>query len=229
MDEEFGSELKTRMKERVYELREMIDKHVEQIHTSVTENAKQTIKFVQMMQKNYVKKRTPRPISTEVAKMDPSMFILRRLWDQVAAENEAPASNGDDAPSSNTDDYDVAFNYQPRNSRSKKANEQQQSTELTEQKKPRKKRPRLTKGEEEAEAEAEEEEEIRISRSRDDQQIEARISRNDDEDANRNSPSSTVKVVMVNAKVDRFKRKAKKVNGKMVNRRLHTTFVAILI
>lgn len=214
MDEEFGSELKVRMKERVYELREMIDNHVEQIHTSITENAKQTIRFIQKMQKMYVKKRL-RPISHDVSKMDPSMFVLRRLWDQVAAENESSSSSADD--------FDVALSYQPQNTRSKKREEEiedeQQTTESTRQKKPRKKGPRLTKGEEEA-ADDEENTTLRISRD-DDQQIEARISRDDDENS-RSSFPSTVKFVMVNTKVDRFKRRAKKVDGKMVNRRLHT-------
>lgn len=230
MDEEFKSEPKSRMKERLYQLREMIDDHVEQIHTSITESAKQTIKFIQMMQKTSVKMRQ-RPISSEIVKLDPSMFIVRRLWDQVAEEDESSSSSSS-SENANANDFDVALNYQPKNSRSKKSKEQQQQqqqqttepTELskpTEQKKRRKKRPRITKGEEVAE---EEEEEItaRISRG-DDQQIEARIS-SFGEESNENSQSSPsmVKLIMVNTKVDRFKRKTKNINGKMVNRRLQT-------
>lgn len=214
MNEEFGSELtelKPLMKERLYQLREMIDDHVEQIHTSITESAKQTIRFIQTMQKNYVNVRhRQRPISSEIVKLDPSMFIVRRLWDQVVEEDESESSN--------TNDFDVASNHRSKSSRSRK---QQQTIEPTERKKMRKKRPRITKGEEEAEAE-QDEFNARISRG-DDQEIETRISRSGEEfNENSQSSPSMVKLIMVNTKIDRFKRKSKTVNGKMVNRRLQT-------
>lgn len=213
MDAEPGSEMRAHMKERLYEIREMIDNHVEQIHTTITDGAKETLRFIQLMQRNNQNKR-PRPISTDVVKLDPSLFNVRRLWDQVAAEDA----------SLNGNNFDVSLNHQPRKSRSQMLKEQR-TTEPPQQKKEVKKKPRLTKGEEE---------EIlaRLTKDNDDQEIMAAISRSDDQSSNENSkssPTSMVKLIMVNAKIDRFKRKSKTVNGKMVNRRLKPKFILILI
>lgn len=200
MDEEFGSEARQHMKERLYELREMIDDHIEEIHKSVTENAKKTLKFIQIMQINN-KNIRQRPISTDIVRLDPSMFAVRRLWDQVASANDSSKAN----------DFDVDINYQLRAPRSKKSKEQQ-TTESAKQNKDEKSR--ITKGEEE-------EITARIIKG-DDQKIMARISRSDEQSDENSSPSSTVKLILVNAKIDRFKRKTKTktANGKMVNRPL---------
>lgn len=259
MDEKFGKELRTHMKERLYEIRVMIDEHVEEIHASITENAKQTLKFIQMILRanKHIRKR---PIGTEIAKLDPSMFAVRRLWDQVAAEDESSSS------SSNSNDFDVTFNYQPRSTRSKMTKEQQTNKPMeknmeqkekpvkrkqkpeernqkaeerkqnTEERKPkteerkqkaeerkerteeRKNKPRITKGEAVDEAEK-----IMALISKDDnQQMMALISKVGEHINNETSqllPSKMVELIMVNAKVDRFKRKTLTVNGKMVNYR----------
>lgn len=179
MDGKFGTELRYHMKQRLYELQETIDNHVEQMHTSVTESVKKTLRFIQIMQRNN-KNIRKRPVNTDLVKLDPSIFVVRRLWNQVALANDP----------SNANDFNVAFSYQPRNSRS-------QTTKLTKHKKEEKKRPRLTKGEEE--------------------EIGARVPRSG-EQSNRNShwspTTSMVKVIVINAEIGRFKRKA--VDGKMV-------------
>lgn len=175
------------MKERLYEMRELIDNHIQEIHTSLTNSAKKTIKFIQTMQKST--KSRQRPISSDIIKLDPALFTVRRLWDQVAMEKESP----------DTSDFDVVFSSQSKHQKIKKI----------ELKKEEKKKPRLTKGEAE---------EIFSGLRKSDQE---RVSRIDDQFK---APSSMAKLFMVNAKMDRFKRKIKppKKYGKMVNHRLHT-------
>lgn len=197
MNDESGSDLKLDMKDRLYEIREMIDNHVEDIHENLVESAKKTLKFIQIMQKSN-KNLHERPISTEIVKLDPTMFVVRRLWNQVASETDSS-----ETASADQDDVDVAFNSQPRRRTSKAAK----------LKKRNKKKPRLTKGEED-------EISARISKS-DKQRIMARISRFDDESESvQSEPAPMLKLVMVNTKIDRFKRKAKPTKtGKKVTRR----------
>lgn len=229
MEDKFGAELRSEMKERLYEIRVMIDDHVEQIHSSITDNAKQTLKFIQMMLRTNKSIRR-RPIGNEIAKLDPSMFVVRRLWDQVAAENEP----------TNVNDFDVAINYQPRNSRSQKSKEQPptkaveaQKTNSEDQKKvqrekleerkgkpkEQKKKPRVTKGEA-----VEEAEKIMafITKHDDKQIIIKRISKNGEQftnDSSQTPPPSMVELIMVNAKIDRLKRNTVTINNKMVSHR----------
>lgn len=113
-----GLNLKYSVKEKLYDVREMIDNHVENIHSSVTDNVKQTIKYVQKMQKTdekLMQTNTKRKV-----KLDPSLVPVRRLWDQVAS------------PESSDDDFDVDLNYQA---------EPRQASRMVDE-------PRLTKGEE---------------------------------------------------------------------------------
>lgn len=80
-----NSEWKHHIKQHLYDVREMIDSHIEQIHTSITENVKQTIKYTQNVQRSH-KNATKRPTGgRQMVKLDPSMFALRQLWDQVAS------------------------------------------------------------------------------------------------------------------------------------------------
>lgn len=84
-----NSQLKYHIKQRLYDVREMIDNHIDQMHTSVTENVKQTIKFMQNVQKTH-RKPLKRPLtdSRRIAKLDPSMHAIQRLWDLVASSEE---------------------------------------------------------------------------------------------------------------------------------------------
>lgn len=80
-----SSEWKYHIKQHLYDVREMIDNHIEQIHTSITENVKQTIKYIQNAQKSN-KHFSKRPTGNrEMVKLDPSLFAMRQLWDQVAS------------------------------------------------------------------------------------------------------------------------------------------------
>ena len=96
------SALKMHINQRLYDVRETIDNHIEQIHSSVMENVKLTIKYIQMMQKSN-KKISKRPNGGRNAVLlDPSMFTIRRLWDQVASPEESQER-----------DFGIAIHYQP--------------------------------------------------------------------------------------------------------------------
>lgn len=118
-----GANLKYNIKERLYDVREMIDNHVENIHSSVTENVKQTIKFVQKVQQSNQKLMKPNTQRHQKIKLDPSFNAVRRLWDQVASSESSMES-----------DFDVTLNYQERQP------QLDMSAPLVEQ-------PRITKGE----------------------------------------------------------------------------------
>lgn len=113
-----NSKWKHQIRQRLYDVNEMIDNHVERMHTSVTENVKQTIKFIQNAQKSSSRKRPTG--GRQTAKLDPSMYAIQRLWDQVASAEESEES-------------DVAMAFDNRHINVKQ----------------REYKPRLTKGEEE--------------------------------------------------------------------------------
>lgn len=113
-----GMNLKYTVKEKLYDVREMIDNHVENIHSSVTDNVKQTIKYIQQIQKGNEK--LMKTNTKHKIKLDPSLIPVRRLWDQVSS------------PEISESDFDITLNYQP---------EPDKALRLIEM-------PRLTKGEE---------------------------------------------------------------------------------
>lgn len=119
-----GTNMKYSIKERLYDVREMIDNHVENIHSSVTDNVKQTIKFVQNVQHNNAKLMKPNTKRQQKIKLDPSFLPVRRLWDQVASGESTES------------DFDVTLNYQQP-----QMQQFEQSARIVDQ-------PRLTKGEE---------------------------------------------------------------------------------
>lgn len=97
-----GTNMKYNIKERLYDVREMIDNHVENIHSSVTENVKQTIKFVQKVQQSNQKLLKPSTKRQQKVKLDPSFNAVKRLWDVVASSENMDT------------DFDVTLNYQDR-------------------------------------------------------------------------------------------------------------------
>lgn len=113
-----GLNLKYTIREKLYDVREMIDNHVENIHSSVTDNVKQTIKYIQQVQRSNEKLKKPR--SNRKIKLDPSLIPVRRLWDQVAS------------PDDEDSDFDISINYQPETAHNMKLIQS----------------PRLTRGEE---------------------------------------------------------------------------------
>lgn len=144
-----GTSLKYNIKERLYDVREMIDNHVDNIHSSVTENVKQTIKYVQHVQKRNEK--LMKPNTKRRVKLDPSLIGVKRLWDQVASSETTEL------------DFDVDLNYQPE----PRDHESEKAFKITEM-------PRITKGEQLLTA-------VEIV-------------------------TALPKVILVNTKVDRFKR-----------------------
>lgn len=94
-----GLNLKYTIREKLYDVKEMIDNHVEDIHSTVTDNVKQTIKYIQRVQQTNEK--LMKSSSGQKVKLDPSLAKVRRLWDQVAAPDQSES------------DFDVSLNYQP--------------------------------------------------------------------------------------------------------------------
>lgn len=117
-----GTNLKYSIKERLYDVKEMIDNHVENVHTSVTENVKQTIKYVQKKQKTSQRMMKPQSKRHHTPKLDPSLNAVRRLWDQVAS-GETPSS-----------EFEVTLSYKNKRPKLEKKSSTSES-------------PRLTKGE----------------------------------------------------------------------------------
>lgn len=172
-----NSEWKYHIKQRLYDVREMIDNHIEHIHTSVTDNVKQSIKYIQNVQKTIgngnTKKILGRPNGgQQTLKLDPSMFAIRRLWDQVASPEE-----------SREKDFNVAINKRPVGSHSQLISVKQIKEMHQMQRK--KTEPRITKGEKE---------ELMATRLTKGEQI------------NTNSTSTSEEVIRIETQVDRFKR-----------------------
>lgn len=80
--------IKHEISKKMYDVKESIDMHIDGMHSRVTDNAKETIKFVQSMRKTYAKlmKRKSEKKTKSFA-LDPSLYSLKRLWDQVAAQD----------------------------------------------------------------------------------------------------------------------------------------------
>lgn len=109
------------MTEKLNDIKEMIDAHIDDIHSSVTENAKETIKFMQIIQKTNPQLFTP-PSKTKPIKLDPSLKNLNRLWNQVAENHDS-------------NDFSVAFRYPERSPKAassiNKGSKSQKNTRLT--------------------------------------------------------------------------------------------------
>lgn len=130
--------IKHEISKKMYDVKEMIDKHIDDMHSSVTDNAKETIKFVQSMQKTDAKlmKRQSEK-KTKSIKLDPSLNSLKRLWDQVAAQNS----------DSDSSEFSVALKYHSDRT-NKNENTTKKDSKLKNSKtKDSKKKPRLTLGE----------------------------------------------------------------------------------
>lgn len=199
-----SSDFKLHMTERLYDVKETIDNHVKQIHTSVTENVKQTIKFIQNMQKSN-KNILKRPNSgIKTVNLDPSMFAIRRLWDQVESPEELWQSHSG-----------VASNYQPVqvHPQPRQMEQIKQIDKMEYNEKAEEKKPRLTKGEEAEELMA------RPAKSRQNESM-PRLIRNIERTVVRSmspppAPTAMVKLVLVDTKIQRFKRQS--TDDKMVN------------
>lgn len=79
----------------LYEVKEMVDEHIENVHTNLTDNAVRTIEYVQHVKRKFANalqtsqsQRTAKQI-----KLDPLLDPLRQLWDQVSASHDTEANN----------------------------------------------------------------------------------------------------------------------------------------
>lgn len=111
--------LKHEISKKLYDVREMIDKHIDDIHSSVTDSAKETIKFVQKVQKSdekLMKRQSESKLKS--VKLDPSLSALKRLWDQVASAE--PDSS----------EFAISLKYHP-NAQLKKDEKKKQKPRLT--------------------------------------------------------------------------------------------------
>lgn len=128
--------IKHEISKKMYDVKKMIDKHIDDMHSSVTDNAKETIKFVQSMQKTdakLMKRRSEK--KTKFIKMDPSLNSLKRLWDQVAAQD------------SDSSEFAVALKYHSDRSNKNEDSNKKDSKNKNSESKDSKKKPRLTLGE----------------------------------------------------------------------------------
>lgn len=129
--------IKHEISKKMYDVKEMIDMHIDDMHSSVTDNAKETIKFVQSLQKTDAKlmKRQSEK-KTKSIKLDPSLNTLKRLWDQVAAQD------------SDSSEFAVALKYHSdRPNKNDKDTNKKDSKSKNSKTKDSTKKPRLTLGE----------------------------------------------------------------------------------
>lgn len=84
--------IKYEMTERLNGVKEMIDKHTNRIHSSVTDSAKRTIEFVQALQeKNNIlvgKKRNKS--GNHPIKVNSAMASLVKIWEELKPKNASP-------------------------------------------------------------------------------------------------------------------------------------------
>lgn len=204
-------ELDRQIRHRLYDVRETINNHVQLIHTSVMENVKQTIKFLQNMQKSsdHITKR--RSGNGKWVLLDPAMYKIRQLWDEVASTEEEYAENG----------FGTAFSYQPTESKTQitklepiRRNAQKVAKqERMEPKAEQKPRLKITKGEEE--------ELMSILSKSHLLETLPRLTRNDEKIVKTSSkatsptlPPPVVTLTLIDRKIQRYRRSA---DDKMVN------------
>lgn len=101
--------LKHEITGKLYEVKEAIDKHIDDVHTSVTDNAMQTIGYVKKTSgKNIIPSRS-RSKSKKI-KLDPTLETIRRLWDRVDDELDST-------------EFDIALKYPAKTSNKNKKSE----------------------------------------------------------------------------------------------------------
>lgn len=95
--------MKFELMEKVNDVKEMIDRHKEQIHWNVTKNARETIAFIRMMQKkNFATEKPKSATIVPKAKGTNSLSGLLEVWKllrapQIAISNEQNDLNSDDS------------------------------------------------------------------------------------------------------------------------------------
>lgn len=100
-----GINLKYIVNDKLIDVKEMIDNHVENIHSSVTDSVKQTIRHIQRVQK--ANQKLMQPNKKQTFKLDPSLIPVRRIWDQVSTRELEKIES----------DFGMTLNYRPRSSK----------------------------------------------------------------------------------------------------------------
>lgn len=98
--------LKHEITGKLYQVKETIDKHIDDVHTSVTDNAMQTIGYVKKTSGQFIIPPRSRSKSKKI-KLDPALETIRRLWDQVNDEEDST-------------EFAVALKYPPKTSKKNK-------------------------------------------------------------------------------------------------------------
>lgn len=87
--------VKNDARRKLYEVKEMVDEHIDNVHMSITDNAVRTIEYVQKASGNLTaalkKSRRSGRMSKQI-KLSPSLNALSELWDQVAASTETDSA-----------------------------------------------------------------------------------------------------------------------------------------
>lgn len=79
----------------LYEVKEMIDEHIENVHTNLTDNAVRTIEYVQNARRkiSHALQAAQSQRTAKQIKLDPSLDALSQLWDQVAASHDTESND----------------------------------------------------------------------------------------------------------------------------------------
>lgn len=87
--------VKNDARRKLYEVKEMVDEHIDNVHMSITDNAVRTIEYVQKASGNLtaaLKKSQRSGRMSKQIKLSPSLNALSELWDQVAASTETDSA-----------------------------------------------------------------------------------------------------------------------------------------
>lgn len=83
--------MKYEMVEKLNDVKEMIDRHMSEIHSSVTTNAERTVKFIQLLQKSNANLTAPnRNDKKKAIQLNPALSGLLQIWNQLKPENPSP-------------------------------------------------------------------------------------------------------------------------------------------
>lgn len=102
--------LEYEMSEQLDDVKDMIDRHIDDIHSAVMKNVRETIEYVQVMQKTDPQLSatlSKNKMKLQKRKLSPALKDLDRLWKQVATKRY------------DSDEFSISFRYPERSSRIK--------------------------------------------------------------------------------------------------------------
>lgn len=105
--------IKHEMVKRLHDVKNMIDSHIDDIHSSIMYNVRQTIKYIQTERNNKPELQMGQLLSSKFSlkpkKVHPSLKDLDRIWNQVAKDRDSS-------------EFAVEFKY-PKQSKLKRSNQ----------------------------------------------------------------------------------------------------------